>query len=83
MLQYPPVEVRRRIEQVIREAGKRAIPEAPLYWLRFELEALLSPGVESINYLLDVVTFVGNKEEGHRRILAEAHPHGLQMKWLV
>ena len=81
MLQYPPVEVRRKIEGTIREAGKRATPEAPLHWLRFELEGLLSPGADSSNYLLDLITFVGDKEEGHRRILAEAHPHGLLMKW--
>ncbi len=83
MLQYPPVEVRRKIAQVIRDAGRRATPDAPLYWMRFELEGLFSPGVESQEYVLDVITFTGDKEDGTRRILGKPHPHGSEMKWLV
>jgi hypothetical protein len=82
MLQYPSAEVRRKITQIIREAGRRATPDAPLYWMRFELESLLSPGVESQEYLLDVITFTGDSEEGTRRVLAKPHPHGTDIKWL-
>lgn len=80
--QYAPANVRKQIATVIREAGQRATPDAPLHWLRFELEQILTPEVQSERYILDCVTYTGETEEGTRVLLAEAHPHGCWIKWL-
>lgn len=76
-LQYPPREIRARIDATIRAAGALATAEAPLAWLRFEPEGVLGDASNSLRTFLDVVTWPG----GQRRILAEADPHGRSVNW--
>lgn len=76
---YPPPETRRKIAAAIETAGvERATADAPLAWLRFELEALIGGPPDSKRMLLDLVTWPG----GERRILAEVDPHGRHVAWL-
>jgi hypothetical protein len=81
-LQYPPAEVRERITQLIEQAGAEATPSTPLYWIRFEMDAILRATDEqsSSKFFLDVVTFTGGP--GKREVLAELHPHAAIIRWL-
>ncbi len=76
-LQYPPREIRARIDTAIRAAGALATEEAPLAWLRFEPEGVLGDATGGLRTFLDVITWPG----GRRRILAEADPHGRGVHW--
>jgi len=76
-LQYPPREIRERIDAAMRGAGALATAEAPLAWLRLEPEGVLGDATGSLRTILDVVMWPG----GRRRILAEADPHGRGVTW--
>lgn len=81
-LQYPPAEVKGKIIQLIEQAGAAASSEAPLYWLRYEVEPVLDPTQEkSYRFILDLITFTGVTSK--REVLAEVHPHGAHIRWLL
>ena len=81
-LQYPPAEIRAKIESLIRRFGASASPKAPLIWLRFELEPILSGSKGSSEaYLMDAIVFDGQGER--RTIMAKVHPHGYSIEWLL
>lgn len=68
-LQYPPREIRKRIEAALEQAGSSS--PAPLAWLRLEPEVVLGGPRESIRFLLDVITWPGRE----RRTLAVTDGH--------
>lgn len=71
--QYPPPATRTAITAAIEAAGARATSAAPLAWLRFEPESALEDGsLKSYRTIVDLTTWPG----GHRRVLADADPHG-------
>jgi hypothetical protein len=60
------------IAQIVRDAGHRATPAAPLAWLRFEIEA------KDKFPVLELTLWPG----GQNRRLAIANPHGASVEWL-
>ena len=70
-LQYPPEEERARIQSLIEEAGKSATPEAPLGWVRFEPEILLTGDPNILEPALDITYW----PSGQHRILARSNGH--------
>ena len=71
MWHYMPADVRDAIRATIVAAGERATSEAPLAWLAFEL-----PDPHSLPELA-LTLWPG----GERRVLADAHAHGLFADW--
>jgi hypothetical protein len=69
--QYLATETRERIRGLIKDAGARATPAAPLAWL-----ALESLDPQALPYLV-LTLWPG----GERTTLAEAHPHGGFARW--
>jgi hypothetical protein len=67
---YLEEPVRRRIEEMLTRAGRRADSRTPLAWVRLEHEG------EPLT--LRVRSWPGGVE----RRLAEIHPHGLHVRWL-
>ena len=45
VMQYLPEAERARVEELLREAGARATPSAPLAWLRMEPDTMDRTGV--------------------------------------
>ncbi len=74
--QYFPAPTQARIQAHMEQAGARASAEAPLAWLRFELE----PGAPS-----DTPPALRLRlwPHGEDRLLARAHPHGSLVQWLA
>ena len=70
-LQYPPEDERARIQSLIEEAGKSATPEAPLGWVRFEPEILLTGAPNILEPALDITYW----PSGQHRILARSNGH--------
>ena len=73
--QYLGEEGRSRLVQVIHDAASRATDDAPLAWLRLEPTDPTGGG----RFLVHLSTWPG----GGERILAEAHPHGPPVRWLL
>lgn len=69
--QYLSAEARSRLRRTIRSAGRRATPDAPLAWLRFE------PGARHFELRLALWP------QGAELLLADAHPHGAWAEWFV
>jgi hypothetical protein len=77
--QYFPPETQARIRAHMEQAGARATPDAPLAWLRFEME----PGASTDAPKLRLRLWPGNGAHGSKdRLLAHAHPHGRMVHWL-
>jgi hypothetical protein len=74
-LQYPPRATRAAIAAAIETAGASATEECPLGWLRLEPEALLTGPVESIRFLVELITWPG----GERRVLAITDGHAREV----
>lgn len=68
--QYPRTETRQRIAAAIAHAGERSA--APLAWLRLEPEPVLGGPRDSVQFLVDLVTWPG----AERRTLATTDGHG-------
>jgi hypothetical protein len=74
--QYFPQATQARIHAHMERTGAKATADAPLAWLRFELE----PGADSgTPPTLRSRLWPG----GEDRLLARAHPHGKQVQWLA
>jgi hypothetical protein len=71
MSQYLSAEARSRVRRLIRGAGRRATPDAPVAWLRFE------PGARHFELRLALWP------QGVDLMLADAHPHGAWAEWFV
>ncbi|MFC3714229.1 DUF2332 domain-containing protein [Sphingoaurantiacus capsulatus] len=71
--QYFPAESRDRITAHMAARGAKATAEAPLAWLRYELEP------EAGAATLRLTLWPG----GEDRRLAKAHPHGTWIEWLA
>ena len=69
--QYFPQDSKARILDRMAQAGARATPTAPLAWLAFEQAADEPP-------ILSLTLWPGGKTVR----LAEAHPHGRDVRWL-
>jgi hypothetical protein len=69
---YVPEEERARIDALVRAAGERAGPEAPLAWLR----------MEPAGYDLCEVKLLA-WPGGDDRLLGRAHPHAAWVEWLA
>lgn len=70
---YPPAEVRERMERTIREAGGRATNDAPLAWLSYE-EGTEEPSVVELR----LRTWPGGEE----RLLGTGRHHRHRVHWL-
>lgn len=70
-LQYPPETERKRIKSLMEEAGAKATPEAPLAWVRFEPETLLTGQPNILEPALDMLSWPGH----HKRVLARSNGH--------
>ena len=70
-LQYPPEDERARISALMEKAGAEATPEAPLGWVRFEPEILLSGDPNILAPALEIVSW----PSGQHRILARSNGH--------
>jgi hypothetical protein len=76
--QYFGAESRQRIRDHLVRVGARATPQAPLAWLRFELD---NPGASeppTLRLKLWPESLAGAQD----RLLARAHPHGHMVNWL-
>jgi hypothetical protein len=73
MWQYVPRETRERIVAAVTAASRRARPDAPLAWLRFE------PAPPDGSPELRLTLW----PDGEERLLAQAHPHGASVRWLA
>lgn len=71
-LQYFPDDSRRRIADRLAEAGAAATPDAPLHWLRFEIDPEHG----------DRPTLRLTSWPGGERLLAKADPHCHRVEWL-
>jgi len=74
--QYPPRETRRRIADVIAAAGDA--DAAPLVWLRLEPEAALGGPRDSVQIVIDTISWPG----AERRILALTDGHARYVEML-
>ncbi|HEX4736927.1 MAG TPA: DUF2332 domain-containing protein [Allosphingosinicella sp.] len=70
---YFPKETQAEVVRRLEETGAAATAEAPLAWLRFEVE----PGQDA--FALRLRTW----PDGEDRLLALAHPHGSIIRWLA
>lgn len=69
---YLPASTQEKIEQHVRRVASTATTQAPLAWLRFELE-----------HSKQVAMRLTVWPDGTDRLLAEAHPHGSWVRWLA
>jgi hypothetical protein len=74
-LQYFLTSGRKRVIDAIRRAGDAATPDRPLAWLSMEFTAEVKE-----HAMLRLQCWPGN---GQLETLAELHPHGAQIRWLV
>lgn len=74
--QYFPPDTKRRIAAHLAQAGSMATAEAPLAWLRFEMD---DASVAELPTLRLTLWQGGAPDE---RLLARAHPHGSFVHWL-
>ena len=72
--QYMPAESQAALRQAIEQIGARAAADAPFAWLRME------PSAESLVVMQVRLTLWPGGEE---RLLAETHPHGAYVHWIV
>jgi hypothetical protein len=72
--QYFPAEVRTRIMTHIGRVGAAARPDAPVAWLRYEIE----PSHNNLPTLRLTVW-----PRGEEKILAHGHPHGKTIRWVA
>jgi hypothetical protein len=70
---YFPPETQARIVRRLEETGAAATPDAPLAWLRYEVE----PEQERFSLRLRIWP------DGEDRLLALGHPHGSSVRWLA
>jgi hypothetical protein len=77
VLQYLPRPERAAFRAMLDEAGARATPDAPLYWLYLEPEApeQLDRGVP---FVVELTTWPG----GDRRRLSFSGAHGANVRWV-
>jgi hypothetical protein len=73
--QYFPAESRAAIAAHMASAGAGASPEAPLAWLRYEMEG------GQIGALPTLRLTLWRGGEPQERLLAHAHPHGTFLQW--
>jgi hypothetical protein len=71
--QYMPSESQAALAALIAQIGARATAEAPFAWLRME-PPMPEPGMD-----VRLTLWPGGEE----RLLAQVHPHGAQVRWLV
>lgn len=73
--QYFPAESRARISATLAARGAGATPDAPIAWLRLEMD---DPALPAFPTLRLTLWRGGDPEE---RLLANAHPHGTAIAW--
>lgn len=73
--QYFPAATKARLAAHMAAAGARATADAPLAWLRFELD---DPDALGPPPTLRLTLWPGPDE----RLLAHAHPHGSKVRWV-
>jgi hypothetical protein len=77
--QYPPREIRAAIADNIEEAGRRAMHDRQLAWVRFEPDPIVGGPRDSTRYVLNVVRWTG--AERLVETIADVDPHGRTMEW--
>ncbi len=70
-LQYPPKDERDRIKALMEQAGAKATSKAPLAWVRFEPETLLTGEPNILEPALETISWPG----GQHQILARSNGH--------
>ncbi|MGL6043805.1 MAG: DUF2332 domain-containing protein [Sandaracinobacteroides sp.] len=77
--QYFAEADRQRIRTHLARAGASATAEAPLAWLRFEIEDPGASDLPTLRLKLWPESLAGAED----RLLARAHPHGKAVQWLA
>lgn len=77
--QYFPPDTQARIRAHMEQAGARATRDAPLAWLRFEMDTSVPSTDDTQAPTLRLTLWPG----GEDRLLAHAHPHGKLVQWLA
>lgn len=75
MWQYIPADEKARAVELIEDAGRRATPDAPFAWLRFEADEIQGSAG------LTVTTWDGTAESGITTQLARGDFHGRWIDW--
>ncbi len=75
--QYFPAATKARIAAHLAAMGAAATPDAPLAWLRYEMD---DPALPQLPTLRLTLWRGGDPVE---TLLARAHPHGANLEWLV
>ncbi len=74
--QYFPPETKQRIAAHLAQTGSLATADAPLAWLRFEMDDASAANLPTLRLTL----WRGGEPE--EQLLARAHPHGTFVHWL-
>jgi hypothetical protein len=74
--QYFPPETKQRIAAHLAQTGSLATADAPLAWLRFEMDDASAANLPTLRLTL----WQGGAPD--ERLLARAHPHGTFVHWL-
>jgi len=92
-LQYLPPEGRQEVTAMMAEAGARATPERPLARVSMEIaDVKHTPALQVTTWGSDTAHFaavhssalrVSTWPDGAPQLLANVHPHGAVIKWLV
>ncbi|WP_156257234.1 DUF2332 family protein, partial [Sandarakinorhabdus oryzae] len=75
--QYFPPATQARLATHMAAAGAAARPDAPLAWLRYEMDDPAAPQMPTLRLTL----WRGGAPE--EQLLARAHPHGASVAWLA
>lgn len=75
--QYFPPETKARIAAHLAAVGATATPDAPIAWLRYEMDDPSQPRLPTLRLTL----WRGGAPE--ETLLASAHPHGTSVEWLA
>lgn len=78
-LQYPDAAARRSIAERIEAAGRTAMPDQQLAWVRFEPESVLGGPADSDRYVVSAILWDGRSRSEYE--LGEADPHGRTLRW--
>jgi hypothetical protein len=73
--QYFPAEAQARIHAHMERQGAAATPDAPLAWLRYELEDFSNGTPPTLRLRI--------WPDGSDRLLAHVHPHGVMVNWVA
>ena len=75
--QYFPPATKARIAAHMAAIGAAATPDAPIAWLRFEMDDASAPNLPTLRLTL------WHGGPAQEQLLARAHPHGASVTWLA